>query len=74
MERNKMKKRCELCDRCVEEDSIDVLTIKLEELVTEVEIGNTLTLNVCHECIPTLALKIANGIVAASKQVRSNID
>ena len=58
--------KCELCRRRVLEEATGVLTIKLEELITEAEIGDELKLIVCYDCIPTLVEWLKNGIKKAS--------
>ena len=58
--------KCELCGRRIPEDAMSVLTIKLEEIITEEEIGDALMLIVCYDCIPTLVEWLKNGIKKAS--------
>jgi hypothetical protein len=65
-EEAKKDMKCELCGRRTLEDAVSVVTIKLEELVTEAEIGDALTLIVCYDCIPTLVEWLKNGIKKAS--------
>jgi hypothetical protein len=58
--------KCELCEHEVLEDAVGLLTIRLEDLITETEIGDELTVTVCYDCIPTLVEWLNNGIKKAS--------
>ena len=60
--------KCELCGRRIPEDAMSVLTIKLEEIITEEEIGDALMLVVCYDCIPTLVDQLRNGIIKAERE------
>ena len=62
--------KCELCGRQTLEDSMGILTIKLEELDTVTKIGDKLILAVCYDCIPTLVDQLKNGIIKAAEEKR----
>jgi hypothetical protein len=62
-----------MCGRRVPERDIAVLRINVEDLCTENEIGEELSLTICYDCAPKLAIAIKEGIVKAEKQVRSDL-
>ena len=65
--------KCKLCGRQTLEDSMAILTIKLEELDTVTTIGDELMLVVCYDCIPTLVDQLKNGIIRAEQEARLNV-